>query len=381
MPLVRNKGGSSISKYNKKRDGNNRKVLRRKLKRGGRMSSKFVNAQINPFSADVYGVRCPDTNTAPSTALFSYDTYSLLASTNASSVALASCHLFRANSAAFAVASNGASSSSWTWPAAFGGTTAIAQQATYENTLTGVRVLAHGVRISCPLTLLNTTGYVHVCLYPQNMYDKTTWSAPTTIASMNSLPGYKRMTLVSLIENPLIVVNKFTSSGAFNYRAPSDDNTGNSASVHNVSSIGGGWMDILIAVEGYPAGAASSTTIPVVAENIIHYEAVSDYSNTQLERRDNAEPANTPIYDAASHVSATEEASFYDNVANVADRVRGAAHAVAETFGYESGSSGRLMEGVIESAVHAATTFVTPSPYRGVKRKKSAQKSLTYRGG
>jgi len=381
MPLVRNKGGSSITKYNKKRDGNSRRVVRRKLRRGGRMTSKFVNAQINPFSSDVYGVRCPDTNTAPSTALYSYDAYSCLASTNASSVALASCHMFRANSEAFAVASNGSTATSWAWPGGFGGTTSIAQQATFESSLTGIRCLAHGVRISCPLTMLSTTGYVHVCLYPQNMYGKTTWSAPTTIAAMNSLPGYKRMTLVSLIENPLIIVNKFTSSGAFYYRAPGDANIGNDPAIHNVSSIGGGWMDILVAVEGYPAGAASSTTIPVVAENIIHYEAVSDYSNIQLERRDNAEPANTPVYDAAAHVSATEEASFYDNVANVADRVRGAAHAVAETFGYEGGASGRLMEGVIESAVHAATTFVTPSPQRGMKRKKTSQRALTYRGG
>ena len=72
-----------------------------------------------------------------------------------------------------------------------------------------MRSVAHGIKITCPLNLTTAAGYVHIASYTLNTQGKSTWALPTTVAGIQDLPGYKRVTLQSLTQNPLIVVNKF----------------------------------------------------------------------------------------------------------------------------------------------------------------------------
>jgi len=232
-------------------------------RQASRMLTKYELGQVNPFDNQVNGVKIPDSNTQPSDTARSEDRRSI------SSVALETCNAgaFLPNLQAVYVGATTAGSSSWTWPNAFGGSALSANSANYISSFQGVRVAAHGIRISLQAAPTTITGFVHVCLYPVTTFTNASWDFPTTISQMAQLPWYRRFTIASLTQRSVTVVNKFLDSSATRYFDPASDlaSGGNDVSFQ----FGGSWCAVLVAFEGAPASTALLSV-----ENLVHYETL-----------------------------------------------------------------------------------------------------------
>ena len=106
------------------------------------------------------------------------------------------------------VSGTAAGASSWTWTAAYGGTTDSSRQSSVQSNTTFIRPVAHGIRLYAPTAPTSTTGFVHVCIFPQSELG-TSWVYPTTISAMNNAMFYQRFPLAMLTQKSVTVVNKF----------------------------------------------------------------------------------------------------------------------------------------------------------------------------
>lgn len=228
-----------------------------------RMLTKYELGQVNPFDQQVSGVKIPDSNTQPSDTARCEDRQTMSSGVGET----CNCNAFMPNLAAFTVPATSASSTAWSWPATFGGGVTSSNSANYISSFQGVRVAAHGVRISSQAAPTTITGFVHVCLYPVSTFTNTSWTFPTSLSQMSQLPWYRRFTIASLTQRSVTVVNKFLDSSATRYFDPASDNaaSGNDTSFQ----FGGSWCAVLVAFEGAP----SSTSLLSV-ENLVHYETL-----------------------------------------------------------------------------------------------------------
>jgi len=228
-----------------------------------RMLTKYELGQVNPFDNQVAGVKIPDSNTQPSDTARSEDRFTISSGVGA----LANGYAFMPNLQNQAVTGLPASSTAWTWDAAFAGGSGSSNASNYAASFQAVRVAAHGIRLSSQAAPTTVTGFVHVCLYPNTTFTNTTWAYPTSLSQMSQLPWYRRFTIASLTQRSVTVVNKFIDSSATRYFDPSSDltGTGNDTSFQ----FGSGWCSIIVAIEGIPA----STSLLSV-ENLVHYETL-----------------------------------------------------------------------------------------------------------
>jgi len=260
MLVVRKKKGN-VKRRVKKRSVYKRKALGASL--GQKVVKElhpFTLAHVNPFDRNCFEARVPDQSTAPSSAFFLYDTTELTTTlTNATA-----CVCAPWTTKYLVGADNTIGATSWNWFAAFGSTTSYSKLATMQAQYELIRPVAHGVRLSCPLSPQTVTGYTHVCLYPMSNYNDATFQFPTSVSQMQDCPFYQRFTLAQLIANPITLVNKFSDQCAFDYRDPNDSGTATTTGTdyHNF-----GWMVIVIATTGHPSGS-----IPLNVENICHME-------------------------------------------------------------------------------------------------------------
>lgn len=238
--------------------------------------SQYQLAQIDAFDPRAVGVKIPDSNTTPSCGVMVSDDFNLTSpGTN-----FAVCYALQPSISTSLVTSNSVTSAvAWTWPATFTGTTASNKYGSIAANFDLFRPVAHGVRISSSLSSTAAAGFVHIAVYPSRT-TKTTWDFPTTIAGMADCMWYTRITLSSLTQTPYVIQNKFLDCTAQRYIDTTDstnkqgDNptgSGNTtrAGVFNVANE---WCTILIALEGTAVGG--SLTVPVSAENLVHYEAL-----------------------------------------------------------------------------------------------------------
>ena len=79
-----------------------------------------------------------------------------------------------------------------------------------------IRPVAHGLRLSSPVSTTSATGYVHVCICAART-TKTTWDFPASISEMSNMAWYARYTLSQLTQKPILIVNKFLDSVANRY--------------------------------------------------------------------------------------------------------------------------------------------------------------------
>ena len=105
----------------------------------------FEAAQIDPFCPEALGAKIPDSNTYPSTAFKIADIQAGLQTDANGIIAFAMLPSVQA----YAVKGVSASTSSWTWTAAYGGTTASARIGSITSNFTLFRPVAHGIRVSC----------------------------------------------------------------------------------------------------------------------------------------------------------------------------------------------------------------------------------------
>lgn len=228
--------------------------------------SKFVLAQLDPFSDKVAGVKIPDANTQPSATSVVEDEWSLTTGTTYGTQVLA---LRPFVSKMFVGSASVTSGSTWTWPVSYGGTTASSKAGTIQANNILVRTCAFGARISCALSPNNVTGYIHICLAPLNDYQQSTWTLPASVAEMQNSPYYKRYPLAVLTQRPLKLVSKILDENAFRYISPSAslDASGDNMTLHH-----SGWAPLVIACTGVTVSGTAVTAVSV--ESILHLETI-----------------------------------------------------------------------------------------------------------
>jgi len=120
-----------------------------------------------------------------------------------------------------------------------------------------VRPVAHGIRITCPISPTTIQGELHLCLYPMSQATGSTWALPVNVSQMQRLPSYKRVPLAELTQKPMIYVNKYMDDTAFRYFDPNDTFLGNLGSGTNAFDFGNQWCCIVIAIEN-PYGSVTN---------------------------------------------------------------------------------------------------------------------------
>jgi len=228
--------------------------------------SKFIIANADPFEPKGIGAKIPDSNTVPSIACALTDLVSLSLTTATNKKCWA--FLPGVNSSRVESAEGAAA---WTWPAAFGGTSDWTQALALQSAAELTRPVAHGIRISCAQAPTSTTGFVHLAVAYESFNNQTTWPFATTIGQLANYPWYKRVTLASLTQSPLTVINKYVDETAFRYLGSDSGSVANATPLE--FHVPFGWGAILIAVEG------GSATNALQLESILHIEGIPKQSS------------------------------------------------------------------------------------------------------
>jgi len=225
-------------------------------------SLKFALAQLDPFDPRCMGAKIPDSNTMPSLANSDVD---ILASPAPSVAGNFVCLAFRpAYTMATVTAVQGAGGV--TWSGSFGGTANRSKRTAYTDAIEVTRPVSHAIRISSSLAPTSATGFVHIGLAVETRYGETTWTFPTTIEQMGGLAHYKRVTIASLTQSPLTVINKWIDDTAFRYSSP----LGAAGQQTNESFQNDyGWSTVIVMIEGAPI-----TSPPLSFEHILHSEGL-----------------------------------------------------------------------------------------------------------
>lgn len=301
-----------------------RSYVRRSLMRK-RGFTKYEMAQVNPFDPKVEGVKIPDSNTQPSTTSYGEDRVVF----TGSATDMAQCKAFMPNPSAIVVQSVDSSSSAWTWPASFAANTSQVRSSFVTNYV-GIRPVAHGIRISSQAAPTSVTGFVHIAIYPVGQFNQSTWNFPTSLGQMTQLPWYRRVTVSSLTQTPLIVVNKFLDCTATRYFDPLSDLS--ATGTDTGFQFSGSWCAILVAVEGQPL-----LTSNLSVETLVHYECLPSFGSSFGIGTSPAAPFNVEELQETSRINGQTEASFYERDDSLRSRIVEAAQA-AQSGAYQAAS-------------------------------------------
>jgi len=261
---------------------------------------KYIKALINPFDKDSYGARIPDSSTSPSTSLSVYDNNAQ--SCNTANLWMSST-LYVPNAYAYAYEMNSASGSTITVPVAFGGAINTSKQTAIRSQFSLARPVSHAVRITCAQAATATIGYCHVCLVPLSLAGATWTAIPLTVAAMAAMPTYRRVTISSLTNNPLVVVNRYNDDTAYKYTDVNND--------ESITSINGetfhSWMGVMVA---FTEHGLNATVAIANVENLCHFEVQSLPLGVSTDRP--GEPSNPAVLEAACNAASQSNASFIE---------------------------------------------------------------------
>jgi len=207
-------------------------------------AARWAYAQLDPFDTTASGAKIPDSNTLPSIANSDTDIVSLQASaaTFLSGVAFRPQYTWGTVQATAGVSLN--------WGAGWSNNAVNRdKRVNYATIMELTRPCAHAVRMSSPVAPTTATGFVHIGLASETSYNQNTWDFPTTVAQMSGLQHYKRVTLASLTQSPLTVINKWLDDTGFRYSSPASE-VQNSNGANFQSDFG--WATIVVIVEGGP---------------------------------------------------------------------------------------------------------------------------------
>lgn len=313
--------------------------------------TKFQLGQVDPFDDRVFGVKIPDSNTMPSSTFVVNDEWDL-ATAVGQTYAAAAFQPELSNTRYAATAAAGV----FTWPNQNGGTVSSrfgAAQANYQM----YRVASHGIRISVPTAPTSTVGFLHVCIYSNDLAQANPLRLPTTVAQMNNSTWYKRYTLASLTQQPLTIVNKILDCTTQMYRdinlVDQPPATTGSASILHTT----GWSTIVVAVEGVPA-----QTTALSVESIYHCEVLP--LATGIISPSPAAPFNSAELEGASNIARREDATMLDTekTSHLAQAVQaveeGASRGLGRAVDRLATGAGRVVEYAVDYAVGAGAQYV-----------------------
>lgn len=332
----------------------------------------FLMAHIDPFLPVVRGVKVPDTNTMESDTALCADEYSFTI-TSATNV---KCVAFNPSITSLIVPST-EGAGAWTWPAAFASGVDCAQLANIQAASTAYRTVAHGIRLSCGSAPTTVTGFAHIAIYSPGTYGETTWPFPTTLAQMRDLPFYRKVTLASLTQSPLTIVNKFLDQTAFRYFDTRELAAGYTNSGRASFQITHSWATIFVAIENAPASSA-----PIGIESVLHIETIQKQGGTNSSSP--AAPGNPELMAAAGHMAANTDASHFESEQGTI--LRQATDAVSEGLNQGAQAVAERLAPVLRSATANAVYYGTGAVLNAVLPRVGSmningQARLTNRGG
>lgn len=242
---------------------------------------KFALIQADPFEPKFFGAKIPDSSTLPSIPTPVQYNYTM--STDAT-VAPNLAHAWAfwptvqsSNSRAVP-----ATTSTWTWAGSTDSSAPVST--TFQSQFEAFRPVAHAIRLSCPFAPTSTTGFVHIALATETMYQSVGTTAAQRLqlaSSLSDLSGYtfyKRVTLASLTQSPLTLINKWTDETAFRYSsplsAPQNANPGSDNAGGNQFHIPFSWGVLIVALEGISTSTTAGSITPLQAEVILHTENI-----------------------------------------------------------------------------------------------------------
>jgi len=306
---------------------------------------KFVMIQSDPFDTKYFGAKIPDSSTLPSISTpIQYN--QSLASTNAvaDNPSFAHAWAFYPGLNSATRVAQGTSTTAWDWSTAVAVGINAPQYGPFRTQFEAFRPTAHAIRLSCPFAPTSTTGFVHIAIATETIYGSG--GAPSgqylnLASNLSDLSGYtfyKRVTLASLTQSPLTLINKWTDESAFRYQSPwaaeQTDATGAPLTFH----IPWSWGTLIVAVEG----ASTVTTpgqviVPLQAEVVLHTECIPDKTSTLL---GNTAAAFSPgMMSAVSHAVANTDFAHTEDqqsgvIGSYLNEVRAAAgERVSQVFG------------------------------------------------
>ena len=210
-------------------------------------ATKFALAQLDPFHSNAMGAKVPDSNTQPSVSTTDTEQVTLLSAGLATDLFGMA---FRPQYTWGTVTATPGGSLSW------GGTYTVnslnrSKRAAYAAAIELTRPVAHAVRLSSPLAPTAASGFVHIAISTETTFGVGTWQFPTTIAQISGCQFYKRVTLASLTQSPLTIINKWIDDTAFRYSSPTSDLAqGTGANFQSDFA----WGAIVMILEGCPIG-------------------------------------------------------------------------------------------------------------------------------
>jgi len=206
--------------------------------------TKWALAQLDPFDPNALGAKIPDSNTFPSIANSDCDIVSLpaLGATFLPGIAFRPQYTWGSVTATSTVANTA------NWGAAYNGTNRT-KRTEYNTAIELTRPCAHAVRMSSPIAPTSATGFVHIALVAETIFNEASWGYPTTVNEIAGCQHYKRVTLASLTQSPLTCINKWIDDTGFRYSSPASSQV-NSGAASFQSDYG--WSAIVVLVEGGP---------------------------------------------------------------------------------------------------------------------------------
>jgi len=248
---------------------------------------KFVMTQSDPFEPKYFGGKIPDSSTIPSIPTpLQYNqtlTTSVLAAPN-----MAHAWAFYPAVTTSFIAAAGTGPSTWDFSTGVVSAQNAPQQTSFVSQFEAFRPVAHGIRLSCPFAPTSTTGFVHIAIATEtNMTSANSSSAHYTqlaqsLSTMSGYTFYKRVTLASLTQSPITLINKWTDETAFRYQAPVANEAGNAGGPLQFH-IPYSWGTLLVAVEGASTVSTTGQVIsPLQAEVILHSECIPDKNSTLI---------------------------------------------------------------------------------------------------
>lgn len=253
---------------------------------------RFVIATVNPFEPAALGAKIPDSNTVPSVAIDDLEILPLTLTTATNT----KCYAFRPGYTS-AVVESAEAAGGWTWPVAFAGATNRAKRSGYASNYELDRPVAHGVKIASPVAPTAATGWVHIALAYESFTGITSWPWPLTTAGLSGYQWYKRVTLASLTQQPLTIVNKFVDETAFRYLDAATADIGNGNALE--FSVPKSWGTILIAFEG--VGSLN----PITVEHQLLTESIP--KNSASVSGSPAAPPDARLNETAANISASND--------------------------------------------------------------------------
>lgn len=252
---------------------------------------KFAMAQLDPFDVIVNGAKIPDSNTQPSIANTDMELVTLSSGLAGTLAGIAFRPFYTWGTITPPTASP------IVWGAFATNATNRSKRTNWASAMELSRPVAHAIRISSPLAPTSASGFVHIAISTESLYNVSSWQFPTTVAEISNLQFYKRVTVASLTQSPLTVINKWIDDTAFRYSnstAP-PDSAGPQSFQTDYS-----WGTIVVIVEAAPV-----STQVLSFEHLLLSEGIPDKNAVLI-----GSPAasNSPeTLSAVSHMATTQE--------------------------------------------------------------------------